>query len=194
VVGYIGRLAPVKGIENAIDVTSRFAERNTYPVSMLVAGTGHRKYVDELRRRAAQRGLTVDFRGWMEIDDFCASVDVALMPSTWLEPFGRVPVEVGMRGVPVLVSPLGGLPEAVALSGAAYAFADFTDTVSAADELQRIVHLSQENGDQQSPRPRTASPSQRARPALARAALEAVEAALKTIAVTQSMPGRGGDR
>jgi glycosyltransferase involved in cell wall biosynthesis len=40
-----------------------------------------------------------------------------LMPSLWEEPFGRLPVEAGARGIPTLASARGGLPESVGEGG-----------------------------------------------------------------------------
>lgn len=42
---------------------------------------------------------------------------VLLMPSRWPEPFGRIPVEAGISGIPTLVADRGGLPEAVGVPG-----------------------------------------------------------------------------
>lgn len=178
VLGYIGRLAPVKGLENAIDVASRFADQSTSRVSLLVAGKGDKTYVDALRKRAASRGLNADFPGWMDIDEFCEDVDVVLIPSTWLEPFGRVAVEVGMRGLPMLVSPLGGLPEAAQLSLGAHGFADFSDSATAAAELRLLLDARQAaNG-----RPTTGTlpnHGERDRLSLTDAALRAVQTVIK---------------
>lgn len=139
VLGYVGRIAPVKGIEYAIDVAAQFASERVGTLSLTVAGTGDPAYIEQLGRHAAERGLSVDFPGWMPIDRFCAGVDAVLIPSTWLEPFGRVAVEVGSWGLPILVSPVGGLLEAARLSGTLYGFADFTDTAGAVAELRRLL-------------------------------------------------------
>lgn len=40
-----------------------------------------------------------------------------LVPSLWEEPFGRLPVEAGARGIPTLASARGGLPESVGAGG-----------------------------------------------------------------------------
>lgn len=41
---------------------------------------------------------------------------LVLMPSKWNEPFGRVPIEAGLHGVPTITSANGGLPESVGVS------------------------------------------------------------------------------
>jgi len=40
-----------------------------------------------------------------------------IMPSLWDEPFGRVPVEAGINGIPTVASNRGGLPESVGDGG-----------------------------------------------------------------------------
>jgi len=47
------------------------------------------------------------------IDDLLKRSRVILMPSLWAEARGRIPVEAMLRGVPVLASNVGGLPESM---------------------------------------------------------------------------------
>ncbi|NTX34668.1 glycosyltransferase family 4 protein [Myxococcus sp. CA033] len=59
----------------------------------------------EFHHRHLLRGWTSDMRS------LYAAMDVATMPSEWMEPFGRVSIEAQACGVPVLASRIGGLPE-----------------------------------------------------------------------------------
>lgn len=53
--------------------------------------------------------------GWCNVrTEFEQKADIVLVPSLWPEPFGRVAVEALVAGKIVLVSDIGGLPEAVA--------------------------------------------------------------------------------
>jgi glycosyltransferase involved in cell wall biosynthesis len=106
---------------------------------MVLAGAGPPGYAETIARFAATESVTVELAGRMDVDAFCARVDVVLIPSTWMEPFGRVAVEIGMRGRPMLVSLVGGLPEAAALSPGPHAFADFQDPEAAAEALADLV-------------------------------------------------------
>jgi glycosyltransferase involved in cell wall biosynthesis len=64
-------------------------------------------------RRALQRLLNVQVLEPSEdIEDIFARTRVLLMPSLWGEAFGYLSVEAMLRGIPVLASKLGGLPEA----------------------------------------------------------------------------------
>ena len=47
-----------------------------------------------------------------DIDQIFARTRILLMPSLWGEAFGKIVVEAMLRGIPVLASNLGGLPEA----------------------------------------------------------------------------------
>jgi glycosyltransferase involved in cell wall biosynthesis len=140
VLGYIGRLDPVKGIEPAIRTAAAYRRATGKAVSMVVAGEGQAGYVRQLAALADAESLDVDFAGRLDIDTFCGRVDAVLIPSTWMEPFGRVAVEVGSRYRPMLISPTGGLPEAAAVSGGRYAFADFQDPQGAAQVLADLLN------------------------------------------------------
>ncbi|WP_406037122.1 glycosyltransferase [Micromonospora sp. NBC_00898] len=134
-VGYLGRVSPVKGIESAIRTAAAYRRTKGRDVTMVVAGEGPADYARTLVELARSEGVDLRLPGHLAVDAFCASVDVVLIPSRWMEPFGRVAVEVGRAGKPMLVSPVGGLPEAAAASGGEYAFADFQDPEAAAVAL-----------------------------------------------------------
>jgi glycosyltransferase involved in cell wall biosynthesis len=139
VAGYIGRIDAVKGIESAIRATAAYRRATGKAVSILIAGEGEPGYVRTLAALAAAESLDVEFAGHMDVDAFCSRVDVVLIPSKWMEPFGRVAVEVGRRGLPMLISPVGGLPEAAAVSGGRFGFADFDHPEAAARALSALL-------------------------------------------------------
>ncbi|MGI5150292.1 glycosyltransferase family 4 protein [Plantactinospora sp. CA-294935] len=139
VLGYLGRVAPVKGVEAAIRTAAAYRRNTGAAVTMLVAGEGQPDYLRRLADLATGQQVDVDFAGHLDVEAFCARIDAALIPSTWMEPFGRVAVEVGSHGRPMLVSRVGGLPEAAAVSGGRYAFTDFTDPEAAARALGELL-------------------------------------------------------
>jgi glycosyltransferase involved in cell wall biosynthesis len=51
--------------------------------------------------------------GVQDAGDFFATVDILAVPSQWYEPFGRSAAEAALAGKRVLVSEIGGLPEAI---------------------------------------------------------------------------------
>lgn len=106
--GFIGRLVERKGVEwflrVARSIDSEMAE-------FVIAGTGSREYIRELRSRYSSENIT--FVGFVDPEDFYSSIDVVVVPSLWKEPFGRVIAEAYNYGVPVVVSDRGGMPELV---------------------------------------------------------------------------------
>ena len=56
--------------------------------------------------------------GWCDdVRDIYKNTSIILFPSIWDEPFGRVPIEAGINGIPTIASNRGGLPESVGKGG-----------------------------------------------------------------------------
>ena len=110
-VGFIGRLAPTKGVEMLIDAFARASVSATRPMLLRIAGTGDVEYVKTLQSLA--RDWPIDFAGKMAPAAFYDSVDLTVVPSLWHEPLARVIFESFAHGVPVLASSRGGSPELV---------------------------------------------------------------------------------
>ena len=110
-VGFIGRLAPTKGVEMLIDAFCAVAASVSRPLKLRIAGTGDAEYVGHLRDRAC--GLNVEFPGKVSPAAFYESVDMTVVPSLWHEPLARVIFESFAHGVPVIASSRGGSPELV---------------------------------------------------------------------------------
>lgn len=73
---------------------------------------------DSKLRRFAQRLSNITLLPWTEnMAQLYKRSRVCLMPSLWEEPFGRVPVEAAMCGVPTIASRRGGLVESVGDGG-----------------------------------------------------------------------------
>ncbi|WP_028311764.1 glycosyltransferase [Derxia gummosa] len=108
--GYLGRIAPDKGIDRLLNEFRRLPDCQTW--TLKVAGNGSAPYTETLRARSA--GLPVEFVGVVEARRFFQSIDVLVVPSLWNEPAARVVYEAGLAGVAPIVSRRGGLPELVA--------------------------------------------------------------------------------
>lgn len=112
----LGRLAPQKGFDLAIDALARLRER--FPeVRLTIAGDGPIR--DELERHAARAGLAdrVDFAGWVppsRVAEAMARSTAVLVPSRDEEGFGLVALQAAQLGRPVVAARSGGLPEVVA--------------------------------------------------------------------------------
>jgi glycosyltransferase involved in cell wall biosynthesis len=83
--------------------------------NLAIAGTGRSEFVDELKAMAA--GHPIHFVGRVEPYEFFADCSTAVVPSVWAEPFGRVVLEAATAGCRLLISNLGGLPEALTVAG-----------------------------------------------------------------------------
>ncbi|MCP8466859.1 glycosyltransferase family 4 protein [Pseudomonas sp. ZM23] len=105
--GFIGTLAPNKGLEWLID---SFQETRC-DASLLIAGRGDAEYVNALKSRADPRH--VHFVGYRKAGDFFRTIDVAVVPTLSQEPFGLVALEACAHHVPVIASARGGLVEIV---------------------------------------------------------------------------------
>jgi glycosyltransferase involved in cell wall biosynthesis len=123
-VGFVGRLAPEKGVDLLID-----ALRETEDVNAVIVGDGSSKH--DLHDRAAAAGVAsrVHWRGYVahdRISDAYADFDVLVVPSRpiqgWTEQFGRVVVEALASGVPVIAANSGELPRLLEETGGGWLF------------------------------------------------------------------------
>jgi glycosyltransferase involved in cell wall biosynthesis len=105
---FLGRIDPIKGIENllsACEILKRDWPRNW---SLVVAGGGDRSYAEELRAKVTQLGLSeqVSFLGNVVGDakrQLFGSSDLAVFPSH-SENFGMAVAEALAHAVPVITS------------------------------------------------------------------------------------------
>ena len=118
-----GRLSPRKGTDVAI-----MAAGAAHPgggVQLTVLGSvfpGYEWFEEGLRRDAADQlrnGQVTFTRFTSDVWPHLAAADVVVVPSVAPEGFGNVAVEALLAGRPVIVSDIGGLPEAVVGSLAA---------------------------------------------------------------------------
>ena len=109
--GFIGRLAPTKGVELLMDAFARAAATSPQPMVLRIAGTGELEYVRSLRERA--KDWPIELIGKAAPAAFYESIDVTVVPSLWHEPLARVIFESFAHGVPVVASSRGGSPELV---------------------------------------------------------------------------------
>ncbi len=92
-----------------INITLELAERMESE-EFIIAGT----YDDEDVRERAESLDNVTSLGYVEdMREAYKMSKIVLMPSKWGEPFGRIPLEAGISGLPTIASDRGGLPESV---------------------------------------------------------------------------------
>jgi glycosyltransferase involved in cell wall biosynthesis len=111
----IRRLVATKGLEDALDATAEV--RATHPhFELAMVGTG--PLADALRRRAERLRLGDGVRFPGHVDEarlplVYRAADLIVVPTVALEGFGLTVLEALACGTPVLVTPVGGLPEVV---------------------------------------------------------------------------------
>lgn len=116
VVSYIGRLEKYKGIETLIKAFSDLLKSGVQ-ANLLVAGkplVSGEGYIFYLKDLATSLGIEnhIKFLGHItNVVDLYHISDVVVIPSEWLEAFGRVVIEAMSCGTPVVGSRVGGIPE-----------------------------------------------------------------------------------
>ncbi|MGF6599738.1 glycosyltransferase involved in cell wall biosynthesis [Paraburkholderia sp. GAS448] len=112
----VRRLVRRMGLEDLVDAV-KLLKRHQPDVLLLIAGKG--RLESELQARIAQAGLedNVKLLGFVPDQHLAAlyrAATISVVPTVALEGFGLITVESLASGTPVLVTPVGGLPEAVA--------------------------------------------------------------------------------
>lgn len=111
IAGYLGRLAPGKGIEYIIDALAMI--RNV-KLRVRLVGSGHPDYVDMLRQRAVTKGVMhmIDWpRHRDNTSDFIKNSHFGVLPSDVPEAFGMANIEYMAEGRPQICTRNGAQPE-----------------------------------------------------------------------------------
>jgi glycosyltransferase involved in cell wall biosynthesis len=132
--GSMSRLDPAKGLENLIDAMAGLPPGSA---TLAIAGNGRDEYASLLRARAA--GIPgIEFLGHVTPTSFFDKIDTLVIPSIWEDPFPRVFHEAMAYGVPSIVTPLGGLPEAID-HGRTGIIAEGADVASLRNAMRQVV-------------------------------------------------------
>ncbi len=111
----VRRLARRMGLDHLIHAVSAIAKHHP-DLQVMIAGKGSIR--DELQSQINRLGLQsiVQMIGFVSEEDLpyaYRAADLSVVPSTSLEGFGLVAVESLATGTPVIVTPVGGMPEIV---------------------------------------------------------------------------------
>jgi glycosyltransferase involved in cell wall biosynthesis len=115
-VGSFGNLVPEKGLDLLVEALSHCGEE----VELRLSGASpDPSYVEALRQRAMELGIPFVWTGPYRPEDRhpALDLDLAVFPSLCQETYGLVAEEALARGVPVVVSAKGALPERAAKGG-----------------------------------------------------------------------------
>ena len=102
------RPEPWKGLEIALSIAKRMPGEK-----FLFVGNSNPKLAARISDYK-----NVSLSGWSsDMRQIYRKTKIVIMPSIWDEPFGRVPIEAGINGIPTIASNRGGLPESVGKGG-----------------------------------------------------------------------------
>lgn len=117
VIGYLGILTESKGILELIHAFENAAG----PFDQLRLAGHFDKCLKQLYS-IFNSDSRIEYLGVVERESFFSSIDCLVVPSLVPEAFGLVAQEAWFRGIPVLVSNQGGLPEAIVNAPSAYVY------------------------------------------------------------------------
>lgn len=114
-IGVIGRLTPIKGHKYFLEALAKVV-RVLPRAKALIVGDGKANFKEELKMLT--RRLSLDkFVEFLGQDNNMASVysqlDVLVLPTVTEEAFGRVIIEAGASGVPVIATKVGGVVDII---------------------------------------------------------------------------------
>ncbi|WP_106505836.1 glycosyltransferase family 4 protein [Brachybacterium timonense] len=117
-IGFLGRLTRDKGVDVLAEAITALDLGQGRSARLVLAGENRFGTTEDDRiiaQALAPLGDAVEHLGWVSREDLFSSVDVAVFPSTWDEPFGLVAAEAMAAGVPFVISDAGGLVEVAGL-------------------------------------------------------------------------------
>ena len=145
VIGYVGRLLRMKGIDTLLKALAHLASQDaTYAYKLLILGQGEDK--SEFQRIAETLGISeqvvwIDAVPPEEVAAYINCMDTLVLPSRttprWVEFFGRVLIEGMACEVPVIGSDSGEIPHVIDDAGLIFSEAD-ADAL--AERIRRIAH------------------------------------------------------
>jgi len=112
VVGFIGRLEPVKGVDSLIKA-ARIVLEKVPGIKFIITGDGTLKNDLELQVKEAGLAQKIAFTGWREdVGGILSIMDLCVLPSL-NEALGIVLLQAQAQGVPVVATAVGGIAEVV---------------------------------------------------------------------------------
>jgi glycosyltransferase involved in cell wall biosynthesis len=128
---YLGRLAPEKGVQLAVDVCASLGEK------LRIAGQGDIGQY-QLNGNVEYLGLIEDMQTRNSV---LRKARAVIVPTVIPEAFGMVVIEAFMSGVPVISSDWGALPEINQQGITGYRCSSFSEYLAAARNIGKISRL-----------------------------------------------------
>jgi glycosyltransferase involved in cell wall biosynthesis len=114
-IGIVGQVGPWKGHDDLLEAFA-LVRRTHVEAELHIFGKGDPKYKDDLMRRCVDLDV-VESVTWHDFvrdrQDIYPNLDVCVMPSRIMEPFGLAALEAGFFCTPAIVTRQGGLPEII---------------------------------------------------------------------------------
>jgi len=111
-VGIVGRITPIKGHPVLLKAMARVTRLFPQARLVIVGQSPRPRYMEELAMLARRLGIQeqVEFLGTRyDVAELLKKVDLLVAPAVGEEAFGRVIIEAGACGVPVIASRIGGI-------------------------------------------------------------------------------------
>src|SRR5262249_20411970 len=134
----LGRIAPEKGVDRAIEIATRCG------IPLKIAAKVDRadeEYYDAIIRPLIERNPLVDYIGEitdLEKSDFLSGGLGLVLPIDWPEPFGLVMIEAMACGTPVVAFNRGSVPEIVDEGLTGFVVEDLTGAIAAVGRLPQL--------------------------------------------------------
>lgn len=115
VIGFVGRFVPIKGIPILLKAAELVADKIPH-TTLLLAGSGTRRYVAQIKALARESRVPVRFLGRVpraKIPRVYWAFDCFVCPTQGHEAFGLVVVEALATGIPTVASANGGIREII---------------------------------------------------------------------------------
>jgi glycosyltransferase involved in cell wall biosynthesis len=136
--GFMGGFQIHKGVSDVLDAAAAL-KRGGLDFELHIWGPGQDDARNELlnrdlQDRVVQRGMYEGSEVW----DAYAAIDVAIIATTVVEPFGRIPVEAAAMGAPTIGVRVGGITESIRdeENGLLY---DFRDAAGLTRQMRRVL-------------------------------------------------------
>jgi glycosyltransferase involved in cell wall biosynthesis len=116
---FAGRLVTEKGPDVAIEAVAKLNKAlDNYQVALDIIGPGNNAFEEQLRKQIIALGLEkqVRFLGKVprsQLLEHYSEYDALLFTPRWEEPFGGTILEAMARGLPIIATAVGGIPELV---------------------------------------------------------------------------------
>lgn len=144
---FSGRTIPEKGIKELIMAVKALPENMKYKL-LIVGSKGfgketknkYEKHLQEISKDIEKNIIFTGYIPFYELPKIHAISDIAVVPSVWEEPAGRVVTEAMASGLPVIVSDSGGIADYINDEGVVTAKRDKNFVNELSFHLKRLIN------------------------------------------------------